>query len=96
VQGKALNFDFSSLLPLVHLNFFKLDSLPSNAVQTLSQQVLSINDTLSLLGYRTIEEFNQEHSLQIKEYMQQNIMLRDSIWPATKVIGSKEFQKKFN
>lgn len=58
-------------------------------------QIVSVLDTLELLGYQTIDEFREKYPLLLKEYLKQNDLAREAMWTEKKVIGSESFQKKF-
>ena len=58
-------------------------------------QVLAVTVVLKLLGYRSIDEFRENHSLLIKESLRENRLSREPFWTEKKVIGSELFQQKF-
>ncbi|HAU0604188.1 TPA: transposase [Legionella pneumophila] len=58
-------------------------------------QVLSVTVVLELLGYHSIEEFRDNHSLLIKELLKENKLSREPFWTENKVIGTELFQQKF-
>ena len=58
-------------------------------------QIVSIIDTLALLGYLSIDAFRENYPLLIKESLKERNLARESIWTENKIIGSKSFQKRF-
>jgi len=57
-------------------------------------QVVSVTETLELLGYYSIEEFREIHPLLIKELLKENLS-REPLWTEKKVIGTEQFKQKF-
>ncbi|HHT0594520.1 TPA: transposase [Legionella anisa] len=57
-------------------------------------QVLSVATVLELLGYRSIEEFRENHPLLIKKLLKEKNLSREPFWTENKVIGKETFQKK--
>lgn len=59
-------------------------------------QIVSVRDTLALLGYGSIEEFRENHSLLIKEFLKEKSLSREPLWTENYVIGTELFQQKFS
>jgi hypothetical protein len=54
-------------------------------------QVISVIETLELLGYASIEAFRENHSLVISELLKESNMSREPIWIENKIIGTSLF-----
>ena len=59
-------------------------------------QVVSVTETLALLGYHTIEEFREKYPLLIREILQDGNISREPLWTETKVIGTEFFRQNFS
>ncbi|HHT0602631.1 TPA: hypothetical protein ACTXW7_003830, partial [Legionella anisa] len=58
-------------------------------------QVLSVTVVLELLGYHSIEELRDNHSLLIKKFLKEQKLAREPLWTESKVIGTELFRQKF-
>lgn len=58
-------------------------------------QVVTLRLVLELLGYHSIEEFRDNHSLLIKKFLKEQKLAREPLWTENKVIGTELFRQKF-
>ena len=58
--------------------------------------MVSVTETLALLGYHTIEEFREKYPLLIREILQDGNISREPLWTETKVIGTEFFRQNFS
>jgi putative transposase len=59
-------------------------------------QVVSVTESLELLGYESIEAFREDYPLLIKALLQENNLSREPFWTENKVIGTPLFQRKLS
>ena len=58
-------------------------------------QVISIRETLDLLGYNSITAFRENYSLVLQEILKKNALAREPFWTENKIIGPETFKQDF-